>query len=233
MALEFDQELDQLRIGALHMFHTTREAVENALRAVRTRDQELSQEVIDGDGCIDRLESRLEAQGLRLLALKQPVARDLRAIMGSTRIASNLERIADEAANIAKRNIILLDLPPTREIPSFTQLSETCLELFDKATQAYTNNSLELAQEVRLAHELIANLHMRAFRDLTDTMIREPHAVERIVQLSFVAYSLKRICDRFSNIAESVIFIVEGLDVKHGFATRPNRDEESAQGRAS
>jgi len=215
MALEFDQELDQLRIGALHMFHTTREAVDNALRATRTRDRELSEEVIDGDGCIDRLESRLEALGLRLLALKQPVARDLRAIMGTTRIASNLERIADEAVNIVKRNITLLDLPPTKDIPSLMRLSETCLELFDKVTRAYTDNSFDLAQEVRLAHELISNLHMQAFRDLTDAMIREPHAVERIVQLSFITYSIKRICDRFSNIAESVIFIVEGLDVKH------------------
>jgi len=222
MALEFDQELDQLRIGALHMFHTTREAVTHTLWAVRDRNRDLSLEVVDGDGCIDRLESRLEAQGLRLLALKQPVARDLRAIMGTIRIASNLERIADEAANISTRNLILLDLQPIQEIPSLTRLSGACLDLFDKVTQAYTDNSFELAQGVLLGHELITNLHMKAFRDMTDTMIREPHAVELIVQLSFVAYSLKRICDRFSNIAESVIFIVEGLDVKHGFATRQN-----------
>ena len=220
MALEFDQELDQLRIGALHMFHTTREAVDNAVRATRSRDRRLSEDVVDGDSCIDRLESRLEALGLKLLALKQPVARDLRAIMGTMRIASNLERIADEAANIAKRNIILLDLPETKEVASLVRLSETCLELFDKVTLAYTNNSFELAQDVRLGHDLISNLHMRAFRDLTDALIREPNAVELIVQLSFITYSLKRICDRFSNIAESVIFIVEGLDVKHSSSVR-------------
>lgn len=215
MTHEFDQELDRLRIDSLRMFYMVREAVDKAVQATRERDSALSQEVIDNDEAVDAIECLNEHLGLRLLALKQPVARDLRNIMGSMRIASNLERIGDEAVNIVARNLILLDSPESLDVPSVWRLGDLSLELFDKAARAYADNSSELAQAVIDSKDQSALLHMKAFRDLTEIMIREPNMVERAVQLSFVAYSLKRICERCFNIAESVIFIVKAMDVKH------------------
>lgn len=215
MHYEFDQELDALRIDTLRMCHAVREAVDKSLRAARRRDSQLCQEVAEGDEAVDIMECRTEARGLRLLALKQPVARDLRAIMGIMRIASNLERIADEAVNIADRATVLLERPELEGADGVWRLGETCLELFDLAVRAFAENSLDLAQQVRHSPERSTNMHMKAFRELTETMIEESRAVERAVQLSFISYSLKRICDRCCNIAESVVFIIKGLDVKH------------------
>jgi phosphate transport system protein len=215
MNYEFDQELDRLRIDTLSMFYTVRDAVDKAMRAVRQRDLKLSNAVRDGDEAIDLLECQTEALGLRLLALKQPVARDLRLIMGTMRIASNLERIADEAVNIVDRNLILMERPPFEDAPSVWRLGEACLDDFDKVARSFADNSFEMAQDLRNTQDMTTSLHMQAFRDLTDTMIQHSRAVERAVQLSFISYSLKRICDRCVNISESVIFITKGLDVKH------------------
>lgn len=215
MTHEFDQELDRLRIDSLRMFYMVREAVDKAVRATRLRDSALSQEVMDGDEAVDAMECLTEHLGLRLLALKQPVARDLRTIMGSMRIASNLERIGDEAVNIVGRNLLMLESGEFQDVPSVWSLGEMCLELFDKSARAFADSSYDQAQAVLDAHEQTAIQHMKSFRDLTEIMIREARTVDRAVQLSFVAYSLKRICERSFNIAESVIFIVKGLDVKH------------------
>lgn len=212
---EIDQELDRLRIDTLRMFYMVRETVDKAQRAVRHHDAKLSQEVIDGDEEIDLLECHNESLGLRLLALKQPVARDLRLIVASMRIASNLERMADEAVNVADHNLLLLEYPEFEDVPSVWAMGESCLELIDKAARAFADTSFELAEEVRQAHDLAATRHMKAFRDLTGIMIKHPQAVESAVHLSFVSYSFKRICERCFNIAESVIFIAKGLDVKH------------------
>ena len=215
MSHDFDQQLERLRIDTLRMFYTVRESIDKALRAARHRDGQLCQEVVDADESIDLMECQNEALGLRLLALRQPVACDLRAIMGSMRIASNLERIGDEAVNIVDRAFVLMERPALGETAEVWRLGETSLELFDKAALAFADGSFDLAQTVRQSSEATTSLHMKAFRELTEVMIRESRAVERAVQLSFISYSLKRICDRCRNISESVIFITKGLDVKH------------------
>ena len=227
MNYEIDQELVRLRIDTLSMFYTVRDAVDKALRAVRQRDASLSLAVKNGDEPIDQLECQTEALGLRLLALKQPVARDLRLIMGTMRIASNLERIADEAVNIVDRNLILLERPQFEDVPSVWRLGEASLEDLDKAARSFADNSLDMAQELRHSQDMSTGLHMKAFRDLTDIMIRQSRAVERAVQLSFISYSLKRICDRCVNISESVIFIANGLDVKHRCCDPPECEAQA------
>jgi len=215
MTLDFDQELDRLRIDSLRMFYMVRESVDKALRAVRMRDANLSEEVVDADEDIDKLECNNEALGLRLLALRQPVARDLRLIVGSMRIATNLERMGDEAVNIAERNFDLLERPGPLEVPSLWRMGEMSLELIDKAARAFADTSPEQAQAVLEEYDAATTQHMKAFRDLSDIMIKEARLVERAVQLSFMSYSFKRISERCFNLAESVIFIAQGLDVKH------------------
>jgi phosphate transport system protein len=215
MTLDFEQELDRLRIDSLRMFYMVRDCVDKALRAVRLRDAALSQEVVDSDEAIDSLECQNEALGLRLLALKQPVARDLRLIVGSMRIASNLERMGDEAVNVAERNFDLLDRTEAIDVASLWRMGEMSLELIDKAARAFADTSPEQAQEVLACYDAATSQHMKVFRDLTAVMIREARMVERAVQLSFMSYSFKRICERCFNLAESVIFIAKGLDVKH------------------
>ncbi len=215
MTTDFDRELTLLRYDTLNMFHAAREAVEKALNAVKLRDRAISQDVMDGDEPIDRQECANEARALRLLALRQPVARVLRLISGSMRIASNLERIGDEAVNIVDRNVILLERPPFESPARLWEMGSLTLEILDKATRAFSENSVEICQQVRASRPVTSALHQKAFRDLTEIMLREPGRIESAEQLSFVSYSLKRICDRCSNICESVIFIVQGLDVKH------------------
>jgi len=215
MTIEFDQELSLLRYDTLNMFQAVRGSIDKALQALKLRDGSLSQEVMDADEDIDIRECRTEAQSLRLLALKQPVARDLRNIIATMRIASNLERIGDEAVNIVDRNVILLERQPIESVDGLWEMGGLALEIFDKAAHAYAEGSLDLCEEVRASVMRSSALHHKVFKELTEIMIRHSASVEQAEQLAFISYSLKRICDRCSNISESVIFIVQGVDVKH------------------
>jgi len=215
MILEFEQELALLQADIITMFASVREAVDTSVKGLKLRDGALIQSVMDGDNAINLQECQCTSLGLKLLALKQPVARDLRQIVGSLRIASNLERIGDEAVNIADRGAILLERAPLEGADQVWDLAQLTLELFDKAQQAFAVSSTDVCDDVFKTNQATNALQSRVFRELTEIMIKHSRAVERAEQLAFVSYSLKRICDRCSNICESVVFMVKGLEVMH------------------
>ncbi|GFK93203.1 Phosphate-specific transport system accessory protein PhoU [Fundidesulfovibrio magnetotacticus] len=212
---EFDDELLRLRVLMGEMTARAGESLEKALRSVRERQAAPAQECMDNDDVVDSLECRAERLCLRLLALRQPVARDLRLLVGSMRVASNLERIADEAVNIAERSLVLLESPAHADTPALWTMTGACLELYAATRRAWTEGSAELASAVRKENLAVHGLHVKAFRELSALMVAGPEAMERSMQLSFVAYSVKRVCDRCANVAESVGFIVDGRDLKH------------------
>jgi len=221
MTNEFDEELLKLRILMGEMFASARDALEKALRSVRERQAAPAQECMDNDDAVDALECKAERLCLRLLALRQPVARDLRLLVGALRVASNLERIADEAVNISERSLTLLERPLSEDTPGLWAMAQACQDLFALTARAYTEGSVELARQVREANRGVHGLHVRAFREISAVMIRHPEVMERSLQLSFIAYSVKRICDRCANVAESTEFIVDGRDLKHAGCDDP------------
>jgi phosphate transport system protein len=209
------QELTTLRVNVLKMLHLASEAVHKAAQAVFDNNVDLSRQVIDDDRHINSLECLIDSESLRILALHQPVAKDLRFIVGCMRMIVNIERLGDEGANIAERVLILHERPRMEINPALRQLAEMALDLVRKTITAFMELDAELAKEIFDRNMDAMNLNVRIFKDTTDYMIRESRTVERAVQYSFIAHSLKRICDQSANIAESIIFIKEGENYKH------------------
>ncbi|HOV85556.1 MAG TPA: phosphate signaling complex protein PhoU [Syntrophobacteraceae bacterium] len=215
MENRFHQEMEELKMTILHMAVLTERALENAVRSLVDRDGDLAQAVIDGDREINLREMEVDRRCLRLLALDQPMARDLRFIVGCLRISIELERIADQAVNIAQRAQFLGSRPPLPRNPAIEQLADTALDMYRSVMSAFVNENTNLARDVCQTDDLADELNVTVLKNLLDYMVHEVPAVERSVQTIIVARCLERVADQTTNIAESVIFIVEGVNIKH------------------
>lgn len=210
-----EADLQRLKTETLTTFHMAQAAVDKAVRSVFERDPALADAVIAEDAAIDALECSLDAEILRLLALYQPVAGDLRAILGSMRCVGDIERIGDQAVNIAERGLILLELEPIAPPPSLEELAEATRDFMAKTAVCFTNLDLDMAR--RLCEESldILDLNVTLLKEMTEFMRDAARPVERAVQICFIAHSLKRVCDQCTNIAESVVFTREGACSRH------------------
>ena len=211
----FSQDLEDLKIEVLRMGALTESALRRALQALLERDSDLAEEVIDGDQEIDLLEVEIDNRCLRLLALDQPMARDLRFIIGCMRVCTNLERIADQAVNIAERALYLNQRPPLPHQPLMEQLATTSRDMLSRATSAFNNGVTSQAAEVCQMDDRADELNLKILRHFIDYMIGEVHAVDQAVNTIIISRCLERCADLATNVAEAVVFIVEGVDIKH------------------
>jgi phosphate transport system protein len=217
MESRFVAELEQLRMNIIEMAALTEGAMERALRAFFERNVDLANQVIQGDHEIDLLEVGVDRYCLRLLALEQPMARDLRFIVGCMRTAVDLERIADQAVNIAERAVFLSNHPPLPSNPPLEQLAETAMDMLHRVIQAFISQSVERARAVCLMDDTADQLNMAVLKGLLDYMVRDAPAIERSVQTIIAARCLERVADQTTNIAESVVFIAQGINIKHHY----------------
>lgn len=215
MESRFHSELEQLKMIILQMATLTEKALEKSIRALLERDDSLADEVVRGDQEINLLEVDIDRQSLKLLALDQPMARDLRFIIGSMRIAVDLERIADQAVNIAQRAKFLNSRPPLPPNPAIEELSATALDMFRLVISSFVDQNTEMATDVCKMDDIADELNYRILKDMLAYMSTETPAVERSVQTIIAARCLERTADQTTNIAESVIFIVKGVNIKH------------------
>lgn len=215
MESHFHQELGQLKMTILQMASLAERSVSKALTAFFRRDADLAQEVIEGDRAINLLEVDVDRISLRLLALDQPMAGDLRFIIGCMRIAVSLERIGDQAVNVAERALFLSTRPPLPVNPAMEQLGETALDMFQTVIRAFIDENTEEAREVCRMDDKADELNVTVLKTLLDYMVKEVPAVERSVQTIIAARCLERVADEATNIAESVIFITLGVNIKH------------------
>jgi phosphate transport system protein len=179
------------------------------------RDVALAKDVIERDQEINLLEVQVDRFILKLLALDQPMARDLRFIVGSQRISVDLERIGDQAVNIAERAVYLSGRPPLPPIPAMEQLADTAMDMLKVALSAFINQNVAQANDVCQMDDEADELNVEVLKKLMDYMINETPAIERSVQTIITARCLERVADHCTNIAESVIFIVRGVNIKH------------------
>lgn len=215
MESRFHQEMEQLKLTILQMATLTEAAMEKAVKAFLERDPELAQEVIDGDREINLLEVEVDRYSLRLLALDQPMARDLRFIVGSMRIAVDLKRIGDQATNIAQRAIFLTKRPPLPPNPAMDELAQTALDMLKMVVSAFVKRNADLAVDVCRMDDTADELNYAILKQLLAYMITESPAIERSVQTIIVARCFERAADQATNIAESVIFMIKGVNIKH------------------
>jgi phosphate transport system protein len=215
MESRFLQEQEDLRLMVLKMAALTERAMEKALRALFDRNQELAQEVITSDQVIDLLEMQVDRLVLKQLALGQPVAHDLRFIVGSAQISVDLERIGDQAVSISHRAKYLNSRPPLPSFPAMRQLAETTTTMMHLAYNAFVNLNVDQAMEACRMDDLADDLNVQVIKNLMDYMVHDTPAIERAVQTIIMARCLERVADHCTNIAESVFFIARGVNIKH------------------
>jgi len=215
MENRFHSDLEQLKMTILQMATLAEKALEKSIKALVERDDDLAKEVLDGDRAIDLLEVEVDRHSLRLLALDQPMARDLRFIIGNLRISVELERIGDQAVNIAQRALVLNSRPPLPRNLAMEELGDTALDMLRTVISSFVNQNPDLATDVCKMDDIADDLNYRILRNALDYMANEAPAVQRSVETIIAARCLERAADQTTNIAESVIFMVKGVNIKH------------------
>lgn len=210
----FAKRLSELRTSAANMAALCEKAMDKSQRAYFERSPSLAKEIMTGDEVINALELEVDRNAFNLLALDQPMAGDLRNIVGTLNISLDLERVGDETYNIARRALFLNSRPPLPYFPAMENLSTTAREMLSGAIGAYLNGNSELAMEVCRMEERAQVDTVKAIKTIVDYMANEAPAIERCVHTIFIARSLERISNLATNIAESAIFIVKGVNIK-------------------
>jgi phosphate transport system protein len=185
-------------------------AVAESMQAVRRRDNDLAQKVIEGDKKLDALEVQVSNLVVRLLALRQPMAVDLRTVVASLKIASDLERVGDYAKNIAKRTLVVNRDPVARPISGLFHLARMVELMLNQVLDAYTTSDVDAARELRSRDQEVDDVHTGLFRELLTYMMEDPRTISSCTHLLFIAKNLERIGDHTTNVAESIEFQVSG-----------------------
>ncbi len=212
----FDEELSKLKTDLIKMDSLVEEAIYKSVEAIKNRDRRLAREVIDGDNRIDEMENIIEENAIGLLALRQPMAADLRFITTGMKINAELERMADLAVNIAQRALEIADNPLLKPMIDIPKMSELARKMVRGAIDAFVNMDEKLAKEIILTDPEVNELKNAVQEELVnDYMVRDGTTVTRAVALLLVARHLERICDHATNIAEDVIYMIRAKIVKH------------------
>jgi len=209
------EELEETKQLVLKMAGLVKTAVERAIESLNKQDVDLAERVIKGDDEIDALEVEIERRCIRMIALYQPEAVDLRLIMGIYKVVSDLERIGDEAQNIAERSILLAQEPPLKPYINLTLMAEHVKEMIEDAVISFFQRDTELAKKVILKDDLVDELYHQLERELITYVMEDPRNIKRVISLSFVARHFERMADHAENIAEMAIYWSEGEMVKH------------------
>ena len=224
MERPFDDELKSLKEKLLEMASRAEEQIALAVRGLKDRDEKLACQVLEREEAVNRLDIEIDERAMRLLALRQPMATDLRFITSAMRIGSDLERIGDLAVNIAERTMDLLKAPQLKPLIDIPRMAELAQEMVRDALNAFINGDDKLAQDVCERDDVIDQLNDQVFRELLTYMIQDSRTISRAVDLILVGRHLERIADHATNIGEDVIYMVRGKTIKHhveeGRATR-------------
>jgi phosphate transport system protein len=211
----FQEELEQLKTRLLEMGGLAEERVRAAIRALVARDDESVDHVLMGDQPINELHMEVDGRCFKLLALRQPMAIDLRAIMSAIKINTDLERVGDLAVNIAEAARRYLRHPPVKELIDIPRMADIAQSMLRDALDSYVRRDTALAEHVLNEDDVLDSLKTQVFRELLTFMLQSPSTIEPALDLILVSRHLERIGDHATNIAEDVIFMVSARDVRH------------------
>lgn len=215
MERHFERELEALKEQLLRMGGRAEAIVLKAVDALRRRDASLAHEVFADDKVIDRLELDIDDRCLRLLALQQPLARDLRFITAALKISNDLERVGDHGVNIAGSALCLAELPLLKPLVDIQRMAELASGMLHEALDAFVRDDTETARRICLRDDEVDDLNRQAFQELVGFMIEDPATITRAMELVLVARNLERVGDMATNVAEEVVFIAEARVIKH------------------
>jgi phosphate transport system protein len=220
----YDDELRRLNNTIMQMGGLAEGQLAAAIDAVIKRDSELAARVVADDTTVDQLEHEVDGLVVRLLALRQPMARDLREIISALRIATDLERICDYAANVAKRSIVLNQLPAVRPVHTLPRMVRLAQALTKDVLDAYVARDADKALVVWARDEELDEMYSSLFRELLTYMMEDPRNITACTHLLFMAKNVERIGDHATNVAETVYFLVNGSPLTQA---RPKRDNSN------
>ncbi len=211
----FHDQLGEVKVRLLTMSGEAEAALGLAVEALLERDGEKAREVIASDRAIDQMEMEIEEQCINLLALQQPMARDLRMLTSALKIANDLERVGDHAVNIAQSAERLAEARAIAPEPEIVEMARLSREMLSDALEAFVRGDADAGREVCIRDDKVDALHRSVFRILLTHMMEDPHTIGAGMELFLVSRNLERVADLATNIGEDVVFLVEGKSIKH------------------
>jgi phosphate transport system protein len=218
----YDGQLSRLRDTLMRIGGLVENALTESVAALGRRDAAAAVEIVQRDAEVDILYRSVEEQAVNLLALRQPMANDLRLIVGAIRMGLDLERVGDYAANIAKRVIVLSQLPPVVSVGPIQRMSRLVQEMLKDTLDAFASSDAAKAKDVWQRDEQVDEAYNAVFRNLLTYMMEDPRNITPCAHLLFVAKNIERIGDHATNVAETIRFVVLGEDVE---GERPKSDD--------
>lgn len=222
MHRHFDEELKELKEKLLRMSSLAEEAICTAIKSLVDRDSNLAEKVIKSDDAINMLEIEIDELSIKLLALRQPEAGDLRFITSAIKIDKDIERMGDHAVNISELALDLLKVLPLKPLIDIPRMAELAQAMVRDSLNAFVNRDVALAKNVCERDTEVDNLNDQLFRELLTYMTQDPKNIERALNLILVARNLERVADLATNISEDVIYITNGRVIKHHLEEKKN-----------
>ncbi len=220
----FGQEIETLRRTVVQMGGFAESQLEAAIQCISRRDGDLAAQVMRNDNRLDEYEQTIDAVALRILALRQPMASDLREVLSTLKISADLERIGDYAANIAKRSLTLMQVAPVRPVSGLPRMGRLVQQIIKDVLDAYTERDLDKALLAWRQDEAVDDLYTSLFRETLTYMMEDPRNITPCTHLLFIAKNIERIGDHATNIAETIHFLITGRPITDA---RPKGDTSS------
>lgn len=218
----FQKELEELKENLLKMAAMVEKAIRESVQSLVRRDSQFAQKTFDGEDRINKMEIAIDEMCLKLLALRQPMAADLRFITSAMKIITDLERMGDQAVNIGERAISLNQEPQLKPYIDIPRMAEIAQSMVKDVLDAFVNSDSKLARSVCERDDIVDGLNDQVFRELLTFMMSDPQTVTRAVHLMIVCRCLERIADHATNIAEDVIFMLDARVIKHHADAKEN-----------
>ena len=211
----FIEELEELQKRLLEMGGLVESAIHDSVVSLTEKDEERARKVLFNEARINQMEIEIDDLVTRLLALHQPMARDLRLLTAALKINNDLERMGDLAVNIVERSLSLLKGPPVKPLIDIPQMARLAESMVHRSLDSFVKRDAELARSVLLSDDAVDELRDTIYNELVGFMERDPSTISRAMDLVFVARNLERIADHATNIAEDALFLIKGVDVRH------------------
>jgi phosphate transport system protein len=210
-------ELQGIREKLIYLGVLTEKAIESAMKSLTERDADLAMRVIKADAEIDRLDTELEEKCISVLALRQPAARDLRFITTAIKITGHMERIGDMAVNIAEKAIILSDEPQLKPYIDLPRMAEIVRNMIKESLDSFVNEDVATAEKVALEEDEVDKINEQIFRELLTFMLEDARTITRATIIMQISKNLERVADHAKGVADMVIYLVTGKNVRHQY----------------
>ncbi len=215
MGIMLEKELQDLKEKLLRIGALVETQLDRSVRSLVDRDSELARTVIETDHEVNRLEVEIDEECIKILALRHPEAGDLRFVTTAMKIVTDLERMGDLGVDISERALELNEEPSLKPYIDIPRMARAARQMLKDALDAFVSRDSELASKVTMSDDYVDDLNKQIFRELLTFMLEDPHTISRAIRISYVSKYLERIADHATNIAEMVIYLVEGRLIRH------------------